>query len=171
MHSANGVVSTLHNEIAFGFGLPSEVERLLQLAASRVASHAESLDALNQARALAPDQIEVLVALYKFHCYRGDINLAEQYAEQTLVESARQGGFDSNWECLDAGSTNWDEPRGPARTYLYSLKAMAFIYLRQSRLEEAELVLSALRRLDPNDRVGSGVVGELAEALRESEDV
>ena len=171
MHSANGVVSTLHNEIAFGFGLPSEVERLRQLAASRVASHVESLDALNQARALAPDQIEVLVALYKFHFYRGDIDLAEQYAEQTLVESARQGGFDSTWEGLDAGSTNWDEPRGPARTYLYSLKAMAFIYLRQCRPDEAELVLSALCRLDPSDRVGGGVVVELAEVLRESEDV
>ena len=48
---------------------------------------------------------------------------------------------------------------------------MAFIHLRQNRLEEAEFVLSALRRLDPNDRVGSGVVGELAEALRGSEDV
>ena len=170
MHSVNGAVSTLHSDITFGFGLPAGVERLLQLAASRVASNTESLEALNQAKALAPDQIEVLVALYKFHCYRGDINLAEEYAEQALLESARQGGFDSKWECLDAGSTNWDEPRGPARNYLYSLKALAFISLRQGRLDEAGHLLSALRRLDPNDRVGGAVVGELAEALRESED-
>ncbi|HEY9214391.1 MAG TPA: hypothetical protein VIQ29_16260 [Ancylobacter sp.] len=44
--------------------------------------------------------------------------------------------------------------RGAGRFVLYTLKALAFIHLRQDRPQEAYLILDALRRLDPTGRAG-----------------
>ena len=54
---------------------------------------------------------------------------------------------------------------GPGRFALYSLKALAFIHLRQDRQAEAEQILAQLRRLDPAGAVGWPVVAALAEGL------
>jgi len=42
------------------------------------------------------------------------------------------------------------------------LKALAFIRLRQGNREDSERSLAKLRELDPDDKVGGSVVGELA---------
>ena len=56
-------------------------------------------------------------------------------------------------------------PDGPGRFALYTLKALAFIHLRQDRPEEAAEKLAALRVLDPAGAVGWPVVEALAEGL------
>lgn len=159
------VCKLVSDEVHFGFNLRPEINRHLQRAAASIRSRTESLVSLKKALKSAPDQLETLVALYKFHCYNGDIDVAEDVIFQTLVKAARQGGFDHDWNHLDQGSADWSEQRGPGRIYLYSLKALAFIRLRQELLIDAERILNTLKKLDPDDQVGADVVRDLLQGI------
>lgn len=168
--TAGNVCGLTTNEVHFGFGLEPVVNQYLQKAASRVASYDSALEALNKARSLAPNRLEVMVALYKFHCYRGDINEAQGLVFQTLIKSSIKGGFKYDWKELTQDDADWHDARGPARIYLYSLKALAFIRLRQHDLKDARSILNVLERLDPEDQVGAGVVRELWQGMMEDAD-
>lgn len=156
-------------QVHFGFNLDPQVNDHLQQAAARVSDSERSLQALNAARRRAPDQLEVLQALYKFHFYRGDIQQAEDIVFQSLVKAALQGGFSHDWSVLDADSADWTDPRGPARSFLYSLKALAFIRLRQNDNTEAASILATLLRLDPQDQVGASVIRDLLEGVEDDD--
>jgi hypothetical protein len=154
--------------VRFGRDIPPAVNALLQQAAASTHDFTASERALLAARELAPAQLEVLIALYKLYFYRGHIGQAEQVVIETLYRAAHKGGFDPDWRCLDRASTDWRDASGPGRAYLYSLKALSFIRLRCNDRPGAEELLAALRRLDPHDRVGAGVVGDLAAALEDA---
>lgn len=158
-------------QVHFGFDLAPEVEGLLQRAATTVGDSEAALAALESARDLAPHRLEVLQALYKFLCYRGELTRALDVVTESLDRAAEQGGFRADWNALSLRSADWDRPRGAARSYLYSLKALAFIRLRQNDLDTANSVLGALARLDPEDLVGAQVVRDLAERMTEDADV
>ena len=156
-------------QVHFGFGLAPEVDAHLQRAAAQVADSDASLQALTAAQRSAPDRLEVLQALYKFHFYRGDLQQALDFVFQSLVKAAVQGGFSHDWTALQADSADWSDARGPARSFLYSLKALAFIRLRQDDAPEAARVLDALQRLDPHDRVGAQVIRDLLEGMHDDD--
>lgn len=155
-------------EVHFGFDLEPEVDDRLQRAAARVGNREQSLQALNEAHELAPDRLEVLQAQYKFHFYRGDLQQAEEIVFQSLVRAAIQGGFTHDWNVLDSASAEWKALRGPARSYLYALKALAFIRLRQDTPEQVREILVAIERIDPLDQVGAGVIRDLLEGVTET---
>ncbi len=115
-----------------------------------------------QALATAPTELPVYFCLYKIHTYQGNLDEAEAAARGGLVEAARQAGWDTDWR-------NWAPhdllPDGPGRFALYTLKALAFIHLRQNQMELASEKLAALKVLDPTGAVGWPVVAALAEGL------
>jgi hypothetical protein len=79
-----------------------------------------------------------------------------------LKEAARQAGWELDWQ-------RWPKQdilaEGAGRFALYTLKALAFIHLRQDNLRQAQQMLEALRRLDPAGAVGWPVVAALAEGI------
>lgn len=159
------------DEVKFGFGIAPEADAHLQRAAALVVTRKASLQALNDARHAAPDQVEVLVAMFKFHFYQGDTDKAESLVLEALDKASRQGGFAADWRTLSPDSADWSDARGAGRLYLYSLKALAFIRLRQNDAAEAGSILDAMRRLDPTDLVGADVIRDLlAGLLEENED-
>ena len=149
---------------AINFGdLPEEIDALLQqgvAAYRRDHAHADSL--FRQALASAPTQLPIYFCLYKIHTYQGHLDEAEAVAEQGLREAARQAGWDTDWQ-------RWQPqpvlPEGAGRFALYTLKALAFIHLRQDRRDQALRILDALARLDPTGAVGWPVVAALAEGV------
>ena len=151
----------------FGFDLPVETNGHLQRAASTVSSREDALQALLAALKSAPDQLEVLIALYKFHFYQGETKKAQDLVFQTLIKSSLQGGFSHEWETLSPASADWSDPRGPARVFLCSLKALAFVRLRQADLTDAASILNVLHRLDPIDQVGADVIRDLLLGMQE----
>lgn len=159
--------SFVPDEVHFGFELAPAINASLQRAAMMVASKKEALKALLEANNSAPDQLEVLIALYKFYFYQGEIEQAEDLVFQTLIKASLQGGFSHKWETLTNESADWNSLRGPERIYLYSLKALAFIRLRQEDLRNAEAILDVLELLDPNDQVGAEVIRSLLSAIQE----
>ncbi|MEW8258962.1 MAG: hypothetical protein AB2720_09280 [Candidatus Thiodiazotropha taylori] len=165
----SNVIQMVGNEVHFGFDIEPGAHAELQRAASLISSREASSEALLQAEQIAPEQIEVLIACYKFHFYQGDTEKAEELVIKTLGLAAKQGNFNWDWLQLNPSSADWNAPRGPERFYLYSLKALAFIRLRQEKLHEAESILHALSLIDPADQVGANVIRDLLDAIVEEQ--
>jgi hypothetical protein len=157
----------VQERVRFGRDIPVDVNALLQQAAASTDDFNAAERALLDARALAPEQLEVFVALYKLYFYRGFTEAAEAVVLEALQTAASSGEFDPEWNKLSPASTDWQAGEGPARIYLYSLKALCFIRLRQQDSTGAADILAALHRLDPHDQVGASVLGELARAMED----
>jgi len=148
--------------INFG-DLPEAIDSLLQQGVAAYRHDRARADQLfRQALAAAPEALPTYFCLYKIHTYQGNLNEARAAAESGLKEAARQAGWAPQWQEWRPQATPSD---GPARFALYSLKALAFIHLRQGNQRQAEQILERLRELDPAGAVGWPVVAALAEGL------
>lgn len=141
--------------------LPPRVAGYLSAAAS---THdwreAESL--ILRAQVADPDCLHVYYALYKLYFNRNRLGDAERAAFLALDAAARQAGIPSDWLELHRASCDWNRVDAPQHFYLFSLKALAFIRLRQQRIDEAFRILEKLREIDPDDSVGASVIESYA---------
>lgn len=153
----------------FSPNIPTEVNHLLQaaVAASSVdQSRAEQL--FLQAQALDSRCLQTYFALYKFYFFQKRLIDAERIVIAGLEEAARQGGFPSDYRRLVKNNQKWDLYANEITLfYLYTLKALAFIKLRLGFTIDAQLVLSHLQQLDPEDLSGASVIIDLAEGITE----
>lgn len=148
--------------INFG-DLPDEIDALLQQGVAVYRHDRAQADRLfRQALAAAPSQLPTYFCLYKIHTYQGHLDQAQTAAESGLREAASQAGWDADWRQWRPQSA---VPDGPGRFALYTLKALAFIHLRQNDRHGADEMLAALRQLDPAGVVGWPVVAALAEGV------
>ena len=104
---------------------------------------------------------------YKFYFYKNRINEAEDVIFVALNQSAELGGFSPDWNQLTPKSTDWFSTENAQRLYLYALKALSFVRLRQDDIEGADDILKKLLELDPTDQVGGSVLQQLALAVRD----
>jgi hypothetical protein len=153
--------------VLFSPNIPTAVNQLLQAAVA--ASHADPLRAENlfvQAQALDSQCLQSYFALYKFYFYQKRLVDAERVVIAGLEESARQGGFPCDYRHLSQNLSQWDLYANETTLfYLYTLKALAFIKLRQGFGVDAKLVLAHLKELDPKDLSGASVIMTLAEEI------
>jgi hypothetical protein len=157
----------VEDPVFFGVGIKRSTHRRLQHAVSKNRSNRlEAERALWDVQADDPCCLQVYFALYKFYAHHRRLSDAERAARLALSESARQGGFNPNWE----GLMKTEEPRSLYKSeaglfYLFSLKALSFIKLRQQKPNEAGAILQVLFELDPDDRSGASVTRALAESV------
>lgn len=151
-----------------GFDIYPQVNAHLQKAPAKVSSRKQLMKALKKALVKCPDQLETLVEKYKLHFNRGELDKAEEMIFQILVKASLKGGFSNDWRELGTASTDWINPAGPGRIFLYSLKALAFIRLRQDMRRDARKILRTLKRLDPHDQVGANIIRDLLDGPGEN---
>jgi len=155
--------------VLFSLNLPAAVNQLLQ--AGVAASHADkprAEAAFKSAQQLDRSCLQTYFALYKFYFYQGRLQEAEREVLAALEEAARQGNFPCEHRRLARQAWQWDMYAGEsALFYLYTLKALAFIKLRQAQEGEARAILASIAALDPEDRCGASVIMSLADALVE----
>lgn len=142
--------------------VPPEIAQLLEEAMQTYHDSERAEALLNKAHQLAPSALPVYFSMYKFLFYKGKLAEAESIVRSALAEAANQGNFSASWEGLTPESTDWLAHDSPQHFYLFSLKALAFIRLRQYDRNECNLILDKLRVLDKADTVGSSVIGALA---------
>ena len=150
----------------FGGGVPEAARRLLHEAAQ--APRAEVSALLWTAQALAPQALGVYYALYKHHAGRREIEQAELAARRGLLEAAKQAGIAEDWRVVVPGRVpeGVDFQRsGPARFWLFTLKALAFIVLRSERPDEARALLAHIAALDGRAQIGSEVIATLLASI------
>lgn len=159
-----GTLSLFDERVIFSPQMPPEINRLLQTAVPLTATNATQAEWLFL-RAQTTDShcLQTYFALYKFYFFHKRLVEAEYFALQGLEEAARQGGFPSDYRRLAREPEKWDLYANEIGLfYLYSLKALAFIKLRQELLIEARLILTQLKQLDPQDLSGASVIMDLA---------
>ncbi|MCE4556750.1 hypothetical protein [Pelomonas cellulosilytica] len=151
----------------FGGDVPASIRPLLERAAAAPREEVGSL--LWTARALAPTVLPIYYALYKHHAGRREFDQAHAAATRGLLEAARQAGLDTDWrrvtpQTVPAGVDF--QQNGPARFWLFTLKALAFIALRRQLPDEAAELLAQIARLDTGGaRVGDEVIARLLASL------
>lgn len=132
-----------------------EVERLIAAAGAGYGSdEAESL--LLRAYFLAPSQLVVLVALYRYYFYQHRLDDARVVADRTLEAAAHRLNLPGRWQQLRPEQLGYAAMRsiGLLRFYLMVLKAAGYINLRLGRAAEGETMLEKLIQLDSHDRLG-----------------
>lgn len=164
------VISGLEEHLMLSEKVPPLARSYVQQAIDSYENTVKAEALLLQAQQMAPDELDLYISIYKFYFYKKHFNSAEHFAELTLNIAARQGEIYSEWKNLDSASCNWLAPNEPQRVFLYTMKALGFIYLRTARLGLALEILGKLLELDVHDLVGGSVVMALAENLREDDD-
>ena len=163
-------IGLIDEAVLFNPNIPAPVNALLQeavIAARSDKLRAEQLFA--EAYQLDKACLQTYFALYKFYFYQARLEEAEHYVRAGLQEAARQGQFPADYRRLFRDKLNWDMYGSEvALFYLYTLKALAFIKLRQNQAPQAQIILAMMRELDPEDRSGASVIMDLASALQES---
>lgn len=143
--------------------LPPRVAGYLAAAIIAASDWREAETLLWRAQAAAPECLHVYYVLYKLYFNRNRLGDAERAVFLALDTAARQAGIPVDWHLLDDTSCDWSRVDAPQHFYLFSLKALAFIRLRQQRLDEASRILARLREIDPDDSVGASVILSYAE--------
>ncbi len=155
-------LATEPDTINFG-DLPDEIDALLQQGVAAYRADRARADWLfREALAAAPQELPTYLCLYKIHTYQGHLDEARSVAELGLIEAARQAGWPADWRRWVAHDPL---PAGAGRFALYTLKALAFIHLRNNAAKGAAEMLAALRQLDPAGAVGWPVIAALADGL------
>ena len=122
-------------------------------------------------QAMAPGCLPISYALYKHHAGLREFEQAERAALRGLREAAAQAGLAEDWREVSPGTlpAEIDFARnGPARFWLFTLKALAFIALRSQRPDEARELLAQLARLDVDARIGDDVIATLLASVSTS---
>ncbi len=162
-------VSFVDEAVLFSPDIPESVNKLLQAA---VVAHrtdkAQAEQLFLHAYQADRNCLQTYFALYKFYFNQSRFSEAEYFVTAGLEEAARQGGFPSDYRLLYRDKAKWDLYSSEISLfYLYTLKALAFIKLRQHQSAQSYLILMMMQDLDPEDRSGASVIMALAEALQE----
>lgn len=147
------------HSLYFDQPLPARVEALLNEAADGYASGSAELPLL-RAHLLAPGNLTVLVALYRYFYYQQRLDEAIKVAEQARIAAGSSLGFPADWHSLDLRylSNAVRQSMGMVRFCLLALKAEGFLLLRMGELEQGRARLQKVRELDDADRLGAGAL-------------
>lgn len=132
-----------------------EVEKLLAEAAARYGEE-EAEARLLRAYFLAPEQLLVLVALYRYYFYQHRLEDALRVADRALALAGRRLGLPDDWRRLEPAHVGHAVLRsmGLLRFHLMVLKAAGYIHMRLERFDTGRAMLEKLVELDSHDRLG-----------------
>jgi hypothetical protein len=141
-----------------GAGLHPNIAALIEQAAHLYEQPDQAFALLEQARVAAPRHPAPLIALYRFHFYGHRLEQARAVGEDalTIARVALGTNFGDVPPSLEA--TRHD---AAVRFYLFVTKGLAYLNMRLGEMEEARVLLRALRHLDPKDIVGGGLLSHV----------
>ena len=117
---------------------------------------------LRRALAVAPERIEVWVALYRFYFYSGELEQALPWAERCIQRTARELGLPSAWQDIAADGRDFsDYDAVKPRFFLFALKAWGYLQMRLGNVEQGRTAAMKLLELDARDRVGARLLIEV----------
>jgi len=112
---------------------------------------------------LAPESLNVLVALNRFYYYQHRLDDALTATSKALAVIRPLVNFPENWRDLQLEHIT----QAPAnlltqvRLYLFTLKAVGFLHMRLENLDLSEAIFTKLIELDSKNRIGAEGLLEL----------
>lgn len=146
--------------------LPEEVSSLIDMAADNY-SHESAESYLLRAYFLAPANLTVLVAMYRFYYYRHQLEDACKVAERALDISGQALEMPKQWQQLNERylGNAVVHSIGLLRFYLLALKGAGYLKLRLGIIDEGMAMLQKVIDMDPHDRLGTkGLLEVVAES-------
>jgi tetratricopeptide (TPR) repeat protein len=138
------------------------VKELIATAAENYASGDAELSLL-QAYFIAPESLNVLVALNRFYYYQHRLEEALAATTKALAVIRLMIAFPEDWSDLQLSHIN-DAPADlltQVRLYLFTLKAVGFLNMRLENLDLSQAIFEKLVELDSKDRIGAQGLLEL----------
>jgi len=138
------------------------VKELIATAAENYAGGDAELSLL-QAYFLAPESLNVLVALNRFYYYQHRLEDALAATTKALIVIRPTIAFPEDWQELQISHIT----EAPAalltnvRLYLFTLKAIGFLNMRLENLDVSQAIFEKLVELDSKDRIGAQGLLEL----------
>lgn len=149
--------------------LPGEEAAALLHEASRSYGEPSAEAALMRAYFLEPENLTVLVALYRYFFYRHRLEECLQVAERVMQVTAARLDIDPDWSRLSVLGlvSGIERSMTLTRFHLSALKGAALLLLRMGEMEPAIHRLRKLCELDSADRLNGKALLELALARME----
>lgn len=149
-----------------------QVQDLIRTA-SQLYGEGEAERPLLEAYALAPESLNVLVALNRFYYYQHRLPDALAIAEQALSLIRAGLPFPEDWRQLERTHV-LNAPKDlltRIRLYLFTLKAIGFLHMRMHNLSLSRRIFETLVMLDDKDRIGAKGLLELVTRRLKADDV
>lgn len=138
------------------------VKELITAAADNYAAGTAELPLL-RAYFLAPESLNVLVALNRFYYYQHRLEDALLATSRALMVIRPMVAFPENWRDLKIEHITHSptELLTQVRLYLFTLKAIGFLHMRLEQLDISQTIFEKLVSLDSQDRIGAKGLLEL----------
>ncbi len=150
-----------------------DVAGVKELIATAAANYAdgEAEQPLLKAYSLAPESLNVLVALNRFYYYQHRLEDALAVTTNALAVIRPKVSFPENWRLLELShiASTPAELLTQVRLYLFTLKAIGFLNMRLENLDISQAIFEKLVSLDSKDRIGA--LGLLELVLKRKADV
>ena len=106
---------------------------------------------------LAPDNLAVMVAQYRFYYYQHRYKDALKVSARALAVVGRRLDFPASWRQLSIEHMGLGTLHSMqlVRFYLFALKGCAYLNLRLEQLTPAREILEKILELDSADRIGA----------------
>lgn len=129
-----------------------EVVRLLQQAAEDY-SDGKSETGLQRAYRLAPENLMVLVALFRYFFFRHRFSEALDISQKAREVVRQKIGLPQDWSTLSEAqlAEGHENDMVLVRFYLLCLKGEAYLYARQGEAEKGIPLLEKIATIDSND--------------------
>jgi tetratricopeptide (TPR) repeat protein len=145
--------------------LPERIVGYLKAACTVMGHWREAESLLLRALALEPNCLHVYYTLYKLYFKHNRLSDADRTINLALDQASKQANIAADWHLLTAQSCDWSQIDSPQHFYLFSLKALAFVRLRQACVMDANAILVKLKEIDPHDSVGASVIEAYSERV------
>jgi tetratricopeptide (TPR) repeat protein len=146
------------------------VKEMIAIAAENYASGEAELPLL-KAYFLAPESLNVLVALNRFYYYQHRLDDALTATTKALFVIRPVLSFPEDWRDLQVShiKNTAADLLTRVRLYLFTLKAIGFLNMRLENLDLSQAIFEKLVELDSKDRIGA--LGLLELVLKRKNDV
>ena len=114
---------------------------------------------------LAPESLNVLVALNRFYYYQHRLEDALLSTYKALAVIRASIDFPENWQDLQQQHIDNTANLTQVRLYLFTLKAVGFLNMRLHRLELSQQIFEKLVSLDSKNRIGAQALLDLLNNL------
>lgn len=114
---------------------------------------------------LAPESLNVLVALNRFYYYQHRLEDALLSTYKALAVIRASIDFPENWQDLQQQHIDNTANLTQVRLYLFTLKAVGFLNMRLHRLELSQQIFEKLVSLDSKNRIGAQALLDLLNDL------
>ena len=149
--------------------LPAEAESLIAQAAQSYGDPVAEMFLL-RAHLLAPENLAVLVGLYRYYFYQHRLEDALNVAERAMQLSGRHLGL-PKWSDIQEDQLGHaaHSSFGLLRFYLLALKAASIVLLRLGQIAASRARLMKLISLDSRDHLGAAKLLEVVDSFQKDE--